>query len=209
MVLGLGKHFGKSSRMQIAAGPFAPEFFKALKESSCMNCGTRINELALFGNALVVEPKKVVTKCLNCREGHVETLDRSVIKEQEQFKPDLDIDGVIFHVHQHRYSDSGELMEWLYVLLKLRQNYAYFQSSSNTAEGFRTVWEKSEYIYGHLLGIGSCGECGAVWRDYSEGTGKEIKGWNSEVCWSCGLPHEMQWHMRISGEEEMKILLGK
>ena len=223
MVLGLEKRLGKSNRMKTAVGPFSPEFFKALKEGSCMNCGTGIDGLTFFGNALVVESKKVVTRCLKCREGEVETVNRSLFEKRKQHTTldNLDRDGVIFHIHQHTFSDSGELMEWIDVLLKLRLGYAHFQKMFDTADAFRTgYWEsvygeygydyESDRIYGDLLAIGNCGECGAYWQNgVDKNLGKIVKGWDSEVCWACGLPHQMQWHMRISASEEKRILLGE
>jgi len=45
-------------------------------------------------------------------------------------------------------------------------------------------------------------QCGAKWEE-------DVASWDQKACWACGLPHEMQWHMRISASEEDRILLGE
>jgi hypothetical protein len=196
----LNRVFGGPSRMNTAAGPFSSEFFKAFKQAVCMQCGREINARSLFGNSLVVKPRRVVINCLSCRE------DRTPEKDHESwsFHKQVDLDYAIYCIHEHTDKHTGEFMSWFYVLNGLRYgSFHGFQRSGRTGIPYGPMM--TNLAYGNLAPAQECAECGVPWnRDwYSDDNYERV--WidrDSDKCPGCGLPHKRQFHMRIGRDEE-------
>jgi hypothetical protein len=197
----LNRVFGGPSRMNTAAGPFSSEFFKAFKQAVCMQCGREINARSLFGNSLVVEPRRVVIKCLLCREDRTPEKDDGIPPLHKR----VDLDWVIYCIHEHTDEHTGELMSWFYVLNGLRFGGDSAFSKVGIRCGIPYGPMKASLAYGNLASAETCGECGVPWnRDWYTDSNYD-RVWidrDSDKCPGCGLPHKRQFHMRIGRDEE-------
>ena len=207
--------FGNSARTKrrkadeitsIGVGPFTPQTIRALRQRECMSCGGAVYEFALTANALVVEQGQVNIYCDTCRGATVEHM--------YDFNGQLDIDDAIIALNEHVCVHSGEKLDYFETLICMRFGYAYFQTNFPTQQAFyKKRYLKQGLPYGQLLNIGNCGECGAFWAhpaadgatpkpSYSDG-----ESWDEVACWACGFPHNLQWNMRVTAEEERKRLI--
>ena len=207
-------------------GAFSPRALKALVDGSCATCGRPISDFALFGNALVVNPGAATFACAACRQlpqSHPHsTVLRGIVDRSE----------VVVSMADYRAQLNLKDIE---LVLALRTSYARLQDRRTHAIAFNLKTAHSfedhlyandplyaiEYVepvqkrYGNLLAIGNCGECGAWWphsrkqlaehrsgrKSFADGT-----AWSDTACWSCGCPHEAQWHMRTTLDHEVGML---
>lgn len=185
-------------------GPFSSRTLAAMRSNTCMRCGLSINDLSLFGNSLVVEPGQVVLICRRCRAS-----SNSPSHVHQSFGR-AKISSAICQIKKRTDMHSEAVLDWFEVLVCLRMGYAYFQRGYHRP---REAFIKRPYkdIFGNLFAIGNCGECGAFWtNDYHKNkpldSYSQNRAWSWESCWHCGLRHELQWHMRMSADEERQQL---
>jgi hypothetical protein len=188
-------------------GPFPTETLQALSNNECVRCGGKIGDYSLLANSLVVLPGTIDTVCRRCRGGG------EVPENVYQSFGQLQTFSILWLIRRHRCSRTGKKLRWLEVVNCLRTGYVHFQNAvGRPADAFAFKDSTSTY-YGNLLSIGNCGDCGAFWTsdEYgmvplsSYGSGKK---WNKKECWHCGLPHSLQWNMRITKEQEEQMLYG-
>lgn len=208
-------------------GIFSPAALSSFLEGACTHCRCPISDFTLFGNALVVAPGTVSFLCAACRK-LPEPLPRANV-----LRGSVNRAHVLLSLERFRSAFSLKDIE---VVLALRCNYGYFQSASTHARGFRVktfdnvkdmlytsdpFYKAFEYEaplqhrYGCLHAIGNCGECGAWWprsqneiEKYQDGR-KLFDGarrWREDACWACSCPHNAQWHLRASLEQETALL---
>lgn len=188
------------------AGPFTRAALAGLIRSRCQKCDAPIEDNALLGNALVVVPGAVEILCRRCRGGGEAPApaDRSRLRKT----------AIVRELKRRRCAYTGMRLDWLSAINCLRCGLAYFQKSSRLepSAAFRSdrFWLP---FYGNGLLLGNCAECGALWSTEEvegdeDGGAEVVRRWNEERCWHCGLPHELQWHMRSTAAQEQAMLQG-
>lgn len=208
---------------QKGIGIFSPAFITSFLQGTCTNCRSPVSDFTIFGNALVVAPGTVSLQCAACRK-LPEPLPRANF-----LRGNVNRTHVLLSLVRFRSEFNLKDIE---IVLALRCNYGYFQSGGTHARGFRVksfdsvkdmlyssdpFYKAFEYEaplqqrYGCLHAIGNCGECSAWWprnqseiEEYREGR-KLFDGtrrWREDACWACGCPHQAQWHLRASLEQE-------
>lgn len=189
-------------------GPFSRAALAALIRGHCQKCTAAIGDEALLGNALVVTPGAVEFLCRRCRGGG--DMPDSV----SQTRGGLRKAALIRELKRRRCVYTGMRLDWLSTINCLRCGLAYFQKSTRAepASAFRSdrFWLP---FYGNGLRLGNCAECGALWSTEEmvsddDAGGEIVRHWNEDRCWHCGLPHELQWHMRSTAAQEQAMLQG-
>jgi hypothetical protein len=183
-----------SSIVKTGFGPFSSKMLQALRKHECMRCGCEINDIALLGNALVVEKCRVVLHCRECRSNTKwpKNVYRSIFE--------IRVSSLICELYEHTCQETLQKLDWHDALICVRRGYATFQNTChqpNRAFSYQNATAR----YGDILGVTNCGECGAWW---ARGSPK----WNDTECYNCCLPHSQQWHVRTSREAEKRLLLA-
>jgi hypothetical protein len=172
-------------------GPFSSETLRALLRNECMRCGCLVSDYALLSNSLVVHSGSIVTQCRECRGGGPNPKNVGLAFGK------LYVSSLIVEIDRHTCSEFGRKLDWHEALICTRQSFAFFQSANHQPYDAFT-WARSRIKFGELMELRNCGECGAFWSKDRE--------WNPTVCWHCGLPHELQWHMRTTASSERDLL---
>ena len=202
-----------SSLSKKDAGPFSPEFFEAFLTNKCMKCGGAISDIELFGNGLVVEPKRVVLNCRKCRVGLVN-------HNVANWLGKCDANGIIYQIHQHKCHKTNQSLSWFQVLVCLRMiDPRSIMTKGSNAEEF--LWEghpRRKLFYadgraywpGKLMSVYQCQDCLAHWREFDAGTYDmpTFKEWSDTSCYICNVKHDDQYHMRITAEAERELLIS-
>ena len=198
------------------AGPFTSAFAKGFIHAVCQQCGARLPETALLGNALTVQPNEVAILCSYCRCG---------IKQSLYDKHPFEADGPDSPANNtvDRLAVLGEIatltggsnhsLSYYECLLCLRNGLGCLQRlSRHPFSGFTANrCNEAKHQYGNSL-PGSCGECGALWANEWEMRRDNIedilrsRGYETDYCYACAFPHEQQWFLRSSPEWEMRLL---
>jgi hypothetical protein len=191
-------------------GPFTPTSVQAFISGRCEQCGDRIPEITLLGNALTVMPKQIVVLCVSCRgsscvfhNNHAFRVDRVDSKPLRTVDRDVLLGEIATLANR-----SGCRFDYYDFLLCLRHGFGLFQSyGRNPYAGFsESVAAHAVRRFGRLL-PGSCAECGALWANDWEMQRDldailQYRGVNKLYCPACKLPNKCQWFMRAGAMTE-------
>lgn len=203
---------------QRGIGPFTPAMCNAFVYGFCQRCGKPLPENALLGNALVIVPGQVQALCSRCRTGTDYMLypEHPFRASPHCSEANNTVDRRVLLGELDRVVKTGYLrFSYLDLVLCLREGYGQFQRYGRKPfGGFSSdVVTSARAHFGRLL-PGSCSECGALWASEWEMLRPDARkvlderGYSDEYCWTCHFPHDQQWFMRTTYEEEAHLLLS-
>ncbi len=180
-------------------GPFSPKTLKAWLNAECQKCERRINQNALYGSALVVNNTGIEVTCRECRGG-----PQAPVDIYQSYKNMRGSESLPF-LAKRNCTKTQIKLDWFEVLCILRTETVLL-SIGEIKHAFVHDSDRNS-LYNVLPGPKYCPECGAVWvKEDKKWNFNGKNPWNSEICWHCQMPHELQWHMRITEGEERNLL---
>lgn len=201
----------------LGMGPFGRRALEGLAGSYCSRCGRPISESTLFGNAITIGGGGVHCLCSSCRTGVQYKLypEHPFNACSRTDAANQSVDRILMIGEMADLIASGHLgLTWFDIVVCLRLGVGGLQRHHRRRfSGFdRDRVRRGREQFGRLL-PGSCGECGALWAnewEYARGvhlqSGARSHRWSDTECWACGFPHELQWFMRCTIEDELAEL---
>lgn len=218
----LQKIFSENISSRIARkglGPLIPSTANSFLSGTCTECGQSVSDFTIFGNALVLNENGIFKiKCSDCRFG-----SELQIRKPQVLRGTINKNYILIDLNDRIESKSTS---WIEVMIAWYVNYGILQNEKRYTEAYSIKFNDTakdhllsedvlylafehkppiQSVFGKIEMLKSCGECGAFWsNNYKKDKIPDLI--KAGKCLYCGIPHQFQWNMRTTFDDELKKL---